>query len=144
MDKVNLEYIADKSGLKEQEIEGPQFGVPPTNAIRTVAGNRMDLADSTSLGMVVSAGVANALGMFSGGDLYRLKEVLGKGRLQTKLPDYVQTERAIEEMNGSGAFDKDKLVWAFPQRIGVPYEANGDYFYGVDESVVRFALDKCR
>ena len=123
-----------------------KFGDYLANAIFSVSEDRVNLADALSLGMITNADMSETLGMLPRQELSRLKHLLADGGFSVKIPGFIETKNVIAELDKVRV--KSPLgmgrIFALPRAIGEMHSANGEYLYGVDNSIIEFVLNKNR
>ncbi len=123
-----------ESGLREVLNLGHTVG----RAIETVSGYKLLHGEAVSIGLVAEVLLAKKLGYCSDEDVERVKALLGKAKLPTAVPDYIDREALVKKLYTDKKVRDGKLRFVLQDGIGAIKEFDGgQYALPVSEELAR-------
>jgi len=93
------------------------YGHTIGHAIETVSDFAIGHGEAVAIGMVAAARISNEMGVFDGGELVRLRSLIGRAGLPTEMPG-LEAEAAVQAMRHDKKIHEGKLRFVLPRTIG--------------------------
>lgn len=123
-----------ESGLREVLNLGHTVG----RAIETVSGYKLLHGEAVAIGLTAEVLLAKKLGYCNDEDVERVKALLGKAKLPTAVPDYIDREALVKKLYTDKKVRDGKLRFVLQDGIGAIKEFDGgQYALPVSEELAR-------
>lgn len=123
-----------ESGLREVLNLGHTVG----RAIETVSGYKLLHGEAVAIGLTAEVMLAKKLGYCTDEDVERVKALLGKAKLPTEIPDYIDREALVKKLYTDKKVRDGKLRFVLQDGIGAIKEFDGgQYALPVSEELAR-------
>lgn len=123
-----------ESGLREVLNLGHTVG----RAIETVSGYKLLHGEAVAIGLTAEVLLAKKLGYCTDEDVERVKALLGKAKLPTAVPDYIDREALVKKLYTDKKVRDGKLRFVLQDGIGAIKEFDGgQYALPVSEELAR-------
>lgn len=154
-DKTACEYIAEKnckikynvvmkdeleSGLREVLNLGHTVG----RAIETVSDYRLLHGEAVSIGLVAEVKLSHKLGYMTKEEMNRVIELLGKAKLPTAIPDYIDREKIVKKLYTDKKVKNGQLRFVLQKGIGDIVQFGDNVFATpISEEIAREIIMDC-
>ena len=132
-DNVLEDIVAKSAQIKAEVVEIDErdtglrnilnFGHTVGHAVESVSNFRVAHGQAVAIGMVVAAKISAELGILDLKNVTRLKNLLEKAGLMTKLPP-VEVKQIMQAMQYDKKVSKDKIRFVLPRTIGQVFITN--------------------
>jgi len=126
-DRVLESVVSRSAGIKAGVVEKDELDLGARNilncghtvghAIEAVSELKVWHGEAVAMGMLAEARISNKLGIFDGGDLLRLRSVIERAGLPTKIPN-LDVEKMVQAMKHDKKILQGRVRFILPKSIG--------------------------
>ena len=135
-----VEKDSNEKGLRKILNYGHTIG----HAVEKLSDYKLRHGECVSIGMVVEGRIAVKMKLLSEKDFERMKELLEKLGLSTKVPEKMGGRKILEIANLDKKSRNGKAMYTLPKRIGEMNSFNKEYATLVDDSIVLESIEESK